>query len=207
MTLEPIFCFQSTVVTVERPDFLASVRPVMEDYLRDSEKQNCDLNEIYPVRMTASMHLDPRIYEFSRYIAVTSGELLGEQGYDMRGLATYFTEMWTQEHHKHSAMDQHVHPGAQIVGFYFVDVPDDGSVATFHDPRPGKVQAGLRETNMAEVTLASNGFHLQPKPGLLVFTNGWLPHSFTRHASDKPIRFIHFNISVTEDTPEPAEVI
>jgi len=28
--------------------------------------------------------------------------------------------------------------------------------------------------------------------------NAWLPHSFTRHAATKPMRFIHFNIGVRE---------
>jgi hypothetical protein len=34
-----------------------------------------------------------------------------------------------------------------------------------------------------------------PKPGMLIFANSWLAHSFTRHAADLPIKFVHFNLS------------
>jgi hypothetical protein len=50
-----------------------------------------------------------------------------------------------------------------------------------------------------------------PKEGMLMLTNAWLPHSFTRNMSDKPMRFIHFNVNVKEATtyyqPPMAEVI
>ena len=29
-----------------------------------------------------------------------------------------------------------------------------------------------------------------------MFTNSWLPHSFTKNESKKPLSFIHFNIAV-----------
>ena len=100
--------------------------------------------------------------------------------------------------------EQHVHTGdIQIVGFYFLDTPDGCSAATFHDPRAGKVQSGRPESNISEVTYASNGFHFKPEPGVLVLTNAWLAHSFTRQQSDKPFRFIHFNVCLTDNTPAP----
>ena len=27
-----------------------------------------------------------------------------------------------------------------------------------------------------------------------MFANAWLAHAFTRHAADKPIKFVHFNL-------------
>lgn len=199
MIPETLYCFQTTVVSVDRPDFLTTVRPVVMEYLQNSKKEQCNLDEMYPVRMTESMHFDERISNFSEYVAVTAAQILEEQGYNMHGLATYFESMWCQEHHKHSLMEQHVHPGVQIVGFYFIDVPEKSSVATFYDPRPGKVQNSLIETNQSEITFASNAFHFDPKPGMLLFTNSWLPHSLTRNSSNEPFRFIHFNIGVTKN--------
>jgi hypothetical protein len=38
--------------------------------------------------------------------------------------------------------------------------------------------------------------NFQPNPGLLIFANSWLPHSFSKHASDEPIKFVHFNLTV-----------
>ena len=36
-----------------------------------------------------------------------------------------------------------------------------------------------------------------PEEGQIVFTNSWLPHSFTRNESDKSFIMIHFNLGVT----------
>lgn len=112
-----------------------------------------------------------------------------------------------------SGMEQHVHMfGAQIVGFYFLEAPENSSRVVFHDPRPGKVQINLPEQDQSMATVASHMINFQPKPGLLIFSNAWLPHSFTRHASDKPLKFVHFNLTVqmaqpTGLMPAPAEVI
>jgi hypothetical protein len=67
----------------------------------------------------------------------------------------------------------------------------------FHDPRPGKLQGFLPEFNTSEATLASSMINFEPKPGMLIISNAWLPHSFTRHGSDEPLTFVHFNLSVT----------
>jgi hypothetical protein len=105
--------------------------------------------------------------------------------------------MWTQEHHKHSAMDAHVHGyGSQIVGFYFLETPEGGSNVVFHDPRAAKVQIDLPEQDVNMATPASKMINFTPKPGMMIFANSWLMHSFTRHAADLPIKFVHFNLTV-----------
>jgi hypothetical protein len=43
--------------------------------------------------------------------------------------------------------------------------------------------------------------NFEPKPGLMIFTNAWLAHAFTRHAADKPIKFVHFNLAVQMAAP------
>ena len=195
--LENVLCFPTLVYHIKKPVFFERVRNVALAALSENP---AGLNEIYPVKMTGDISQDPSIQDFCEYIAKTSINILAEQGYDVNGKAAFFESMWCQEHHKHSMMEQHVHPGdVQIVGFYFLDAPEGCSVATFHDPRAGKVQAGRPEANMADVTYASNGFHFKPEPGVLVLTNAWLAHSFTRQQSDKPFRFIHFNVCLTDN--------
>ena len=105
-----------------------------------------------------------------------------------------------------SGLSQRTHPEALMVGFYFFDVPFGSSAAAFFDPRPGKVATPLAEANKAEITDASNQFYMTPRPGLLLLTNSWLPHAFTRHDGETPLRFVHFNIGLAEhverDLPE-----
>ena len=210
--LQVAYHFPCPIYLIERPDFLDAVKTVSEEAL-DVAKKAQELNEIYPVHMTANYFADPRVAGFSEFVGATAWNILNEQGYAMQDKAVQFTEMWTQEHHKHSAMDAHVHGfGSQIVGFYFLETPEGGSNVVFHDPRAGKVQIDLPEQNMSAATPASKMINFTPKPGMMIFANSWLMHSFTRHAADLPIKFVHFNLTVIHQpqacaVPPAAEII
>jgi uncharacterized protein (TIGR02466 family) len=194
--LEVSVHFPCTVYLIEKPEFLETINKISEESLEASRKEQ-EVDEIYPVVMSGNYYDDPRLDEFAEYIGSTAWNILSEQGYDMQNLSVGLSEMWTQEHHKHSSMEQHVHgAGLQIIGFYFLETPENCSKVVFHDPRPGKVQIDLPEQNMYNVTQASKMVNFQPKPGLLMFANSWLPHSFSKHASDEPIKFVHFNLTV-----------
>jgi uncharacterized protein (TIGR02466 family) len=205
--------FPCPIYIIERPDFLELVNTVSEEAL-EVQRKNQELDAIYPVYMTNSYFGDPRMAGFSEFVGATAWNILNQQGYAMGDKAVSFTEMWTQEHHKHSAMDAHVHGfGSQIVGFYFLETPEDGSRVCFHDPRAAKVQIDLPEQDVNTATPASKMINITPKPGMMVFANSWLMHSFTRHAADLPIKFVHFNLTVipapqqTCAIPPAAEII
>jgi len=188
--------FPCPIYLIERPDFLDSVMQVSEESLAQQRK-NHKVNEIYPVMMSGNYFGDPRISGFAEFVGGTAWNILSEQGYAMQDKALTFTEMWTQEHYKHSSMEQHTHGyGSQIVGFYFLEVPDSSSNLVFHDPRIAKTMIDLPEQDFSQATVASKMINFTPKTGLLIFSNSWLAHSFTRHASDKPIKFVHFNLAV-----------
>ena len=205
--------FPCPIYLIERPDFLEVVNTVSEEALEVQRKER-DLNEIYPVYMTGSYFGDPRMAGFSEFVGATAWNILNEQGFAMQDKAVQFTEMWTQEHYKHSAMDAHVHGfGSQIVGFYFLETPEDCSRVVFHDPRAAKVQIDLPEQDMNMATPASKMINFTPKPGLMIFANSWLMHSFTRHAAELPIKFVHFNLTVIHqpqqvcNIPPAAEIV
>lgn len=193
--------FPCPIYLIERPDFLDAVTEVSEESLTQQHKDR-NLDEIYPVMMSSNYFADPRLAKFSEFVGATSWNILAEQGYFMQDKVVSFTEMWTQEHHKHSAMDQHTHGyGSQIVGFYFLEAPENSSRVVFHDPRMGKPLIDLPETDINQATVASKMINFEPKPGLMIFANAWLAHSFTRHAADKPIKFVHFNLTVQMAAP------
>ena len=209
--LEVAYHFPCPIYLIERPDFLDVVKTVSEESLEASRKER-DLDEIYPVVMSGNYYADARVTDFANFVGATAWNILQEQGYAMENKVVQFTEMWTQEHHKHSSMEQHVHGfGVQIVGFYFLETPENSSRVVFHDPRAGKVQNDLPEQNMSMATPASRMVNFEAKEGRLIFSNSWLPHSFTRHASDKPVKFVHFNLTVAQAQPNctlpAAEVI
>lgn len=188
--------FPCPVYMLDRPDFLAAVQEVSEESLKNSHAQH-QVNDIYPMMMSGTFHNDPRVSAFAEYVAMTAWNILDDQGYAMQQFNTFFESMWTQEHHKQSSMEQHVHGGGvQIVGFYFLEVPEGSSRVVFHDPRPGKVMGDLPQKDMSQATPASQMINFEAKPGRLIFSNAWLPHSFTRHAGETPLKFVHFNLGV-----------
>jgi len=194
--LQVAYHFPTPIYIIERPDFLPTVSLVSDEFL-DIQRKQQDLNEIYPVYMSGHFPDDQRITEFVEFVGGTAWNILNEQGYAMQDKVVSFSEMWAQEHYRHSAMDQHVHGyGAQIVGFYFLEAPEECSRVVFHDPRAGKVQVDLPEQDGNAATPASRMINFTPKPGMMIFSNAWLAHSFTRHSADKPIKFVHFNLIV-----------
>lgn len=186
--------FPCPIYVVERPDFLNVVREVSAEYLAKTREENIE-NSLYPVSMSGNYANDPRLKGFAEFIGTTAWNILNDQGYAMQNFGMGFESMWTQEHHKQSSMEQHTHGfGAQIVGFYFLDVPEESSRVLFHDPRPGKVMIDLPQQDASRATASSQIVNFEAVSGRMIFSNAWLPHSFTRHASATPLRFVHFNL-------------
>jgi uncharacterized protein (TIGR02466 family) len=193
------FVFPSAIYSINLPKFLEPARAAVIDAVADRMDEIKEINEIYPVVMTKNLLSDERVGDMAQTIAQTAWSILDSQGYSMNGFSTEVTEFWCQEHHKHSAMEQHVHGfNSQIIGFYFIDVPKGSSRVMFHDPRLGKIQSELPERDRSDGSFASKAIFLDPEPGMCIFANAWLPHSFTRHESDEPLRFIHFNVNAVQ---------
>jgi uncharacterized protein (TIGR02466 family) len=195
--LNKYICFPSSIYTMMRPNYLEIVKQISDKNLVTAKLK--EKNKTYPAYMSDNFFDDPSLTEFNQLVLQISWSILKDQGYFMEDKETSFTEMWTQEHHKHSLMEQHIHKfGCQIVGFYFLETPKNCSKLLVHDPRPAKTVLGLEEVNTEDATEASDIVNIIPEPGLLVFTNGWLPHSFGRHENNKPIKFVHFNVNVSK---------
>ncbi|CAB5220034.1 Conserved hypothetical protein CHP02466 [uncultured Caudovirales phage] len=192
--LEELHYFSCPVYVVKKPDFLESVKKVSDRYLKIA-KEKVKGNKM--TLMTAGYSHEKEIADFAQYVSQTAWNILSGQGYAMEKLATYFTEMWTQEHNKYSSMETHIHgQGSQISAFYFLDVPKGGCKMVVHDPRQAKVIINLPQKDDKIITPASAHIVLTPEPGALIMTNAWLPHSFTKNGSNEPVRFVHMNLSV-----------
>lgn len=182
--------FPSAVARGEYPEFLDSAKAVLAEHLA-RVKPN-----IWNVCQSDSM-FDDRLSGLLSLIARESFQMLSDQGYDMAQSQTSVTEFWGQEFLMHGQHMEHIHSrGAQITGFYFVEAPENSAIPIVFDPRPGKRQISLAQSNQAEVSYASEQVVFNVGAGDLLLFNSWLPHGFTRHESDVPFRFIHFNVIV-----------
>jgi len=181
------------------------VKRVAEDpeYHNQSNKQ-----------MSNTFFHDERIFDFAKYILQTSWNILKRQGYLMENYQTVYESMWLQTYEKHSYMEHHTHGnGNQIVGFYFLEVPENSIQLLLHDPRAGKIQMDLDESDTTQVTHGSKFVVLNPKAGQLILTPAWLAHSITANQSDELVKFVHINIQAVRVANNracqrpPAEVI
>jgi len=202
--IEEFTYFPTRIYKTSAPEYLESVKLVSEEYV-NKIKEDTEIHELYPAYMSPSFQDDERVNDFATFVIQCAWDILDSQGYDIMNMQTLFDSMWMQEHYKHSLMEQHVHGnGIQLVGFYFLETPEDSSRIIFHDPRPAKVQINLPEKTYDDVSTASQMINFKPNPGDLFFTNAWLNHSFGRHGSDEPLKFVHFNIYVAP-LPEPQQ--
>lgn len=203
----PATYFPTTLYTISRPDFLTTVAPVAEEYLAEAKKTQ-PTNEVYPATMSAGMGADTRIADFLSFVAQSGWTILDNQGYNVQNYAAYISEIWCQEHPKYSSMEQHTHPfGVLLSGFYFLSVPDASCMIQIYDPRAGKVMSSLPEKDNTIITEASNSMYIRPEAGMMVISNSWLPHSFTRNAAAESCKFIHFNISIQKFEPTQPVVV
>lgn len=198
--------FAAPVYTVEMPKFLPSVKKISAQLLREKSRElGRDKNP--QLLMTDNFFLRDEVAPFTQFVGQTAWNILSEQGYAVDTMDVVFEEMWVQQHHKHSLMEQHTHRfGSQIVGFYFLEVPDPAPQAVFYDTRIGALQGGLPEKDQSRLTLASPAVTYNPKPGLMIFTNSWLAHSLSRNLSNKPFSFVHFNLTAVPSIAQRPEV-
>jgi uncharacterized protein (TIGR02466 family) len=182
--------FPSAVLRLPEPEHLDKAKKEFTQYIAQV-KPNC-----WNVCQSETI---PNLDELAQSIANHAFAMLQDQGYNMTNKQTRVAEFWGQEFGFHGQHVEHIHGnGAQITGFYFVDVPPKSSQPMVFDPRAGKKQIGLPQINPEEVTYASDQVILEANTGDLMLFNSWLPHGFTRHEINEPLQFIHFNVYVED---------
>jgi len=181
--------FPSAVGRLSLPEYVAPAAAVLK------EKVSTQQPNVWNVCQTEAMY-DERLDGLLARIAQESFSMLSEQGYNMQNVQARVSEFWGQEFRNTGQHIEHVHAGSQITGFYFVEVPPNSAMPMVFDPRHGKRQINLPQADMDQVTYASEQVYMGVAPGDLILMNAWLPHGFTRHQSDQPFRFIHFNVVI-----------
>ena len=191
--------FTSPIYKFDKPEFLKTTAKVCAEKLAEIKKTK-KLDDIYPLYNTDPLHTDERLHDLVNYVLETSWNILNSQGYNMDLYRMELYDFWCQEHHYRSGHERHIH-NSILSGFYFIETPPDGCRLIIHEPRSTKEFAALIERDPSQATYASNMINFVPEPGTIIFTNSWLPHSFTRNLSKKPFRMIHFNVSVSYVPP------
>tara|TARA_R100001129_G_scaffold184139_1_gene168306 strand:+ start:760 stop:1428 length:669 start_codon:yes stop_codon:yes gene_type:complete len=202
--------FATPVYWMDKPEWIKPLIKSTNPYIQKAKKNNqAFIKERYKKTKDKSDHgvvhhsttliNKSEFKTFQDFIAMTSGNILDDQGYALKEYELFITEMWVQEFAKAGGGHQrlHTHWNGHMSGFYFLKAnPETTSQPMFYDPRPGKSQIDLPLKDGSKVTEASPNIQFIAKPGRLIFFNSFLPHLYTVDNGYEPFRFIHFNCQV-----------
>lgn len=191
--MESFAYFPAIVYRDERPDLIEKVLPICMqqlDQVRNPETPICQSHYIGNI---------PELSELCSYIVQSSREILRGQGYLVDNYDFYLSGMWAQETKNGAGTNVHVHKNSQICGWFFLEVPENGTYPIYHDTRMNKQMIELDYIQGEEVTLATPAIHFNNmKPGTAMFSNSWMQHQLGNGSSDQPTRCVHFIVSHKE---------
>lgn len=198
MTLQMNSIFPSSVGIVQAQQFLTVAKQSSNIWI-EKVLQKYKVDPIYPVIQTENMVWDEKLRELNEFILAAANDMLDKQGYDTTKVRLSINDMWCQKHFKMSGHEKHTHNnGAVLSAFYMIECPANSSSLLLYDPRIGKDYGFvLPEKNERDLTEASNIINYAPTEGELILANSYIPHGFTRNASDKPFVLLHINIYAT----------
>jgi uncharacterized protein (TIGR02466 family) len=205
---ETLLLFPTNVYKTEATHLIEEVVECVDYHLQTPETVE-RLEENLLLKQSGNFFNDARMENFCHFVAHRCWKILEDQGCYIEPFLIHFSEMWAQEYPKHAYMEPHTHAmGSVLTGFYFLEVPEGAPNLVFYDPRPGKVQANFSIKESKEMLYVHDKAQMPVKAGDLIISNPWLPHGFSPHKGEKPLKMVHFNV-VLQAVPNnpPAEVI
>jgi len=204
-------CFYNEVYSFLDKSWLIKLNKISDTYIKDAKNRNKNeivkRNKLYNkdikdrgfVHHSDSLLEDKDFFNFQKFIAKFSWNILNEQGYKMEIYDMMITELWVQEFSLNGGgyHNSHIHEDNNISGFYFLKCSEKTSYPVFYDPRIGKAMTHLKERDPSKITSMSEKINYKPKPGTFIFFNSFMPHEFVVDDGIEPFRFIHFNIKAT----------
>lgn len=186
--------FPSIVYRDERPDLVGRIQNICTAYLDRVRPHQ-------PLGMLQSEHLgrEPDVQDLANYILLSSAKILADQGYDTGKYDFYLSSFWAQEVHPGSGTNVHVHKNSQICGWFFLDQPEQGAYAVYHDTRINKEMIELDPVPTDGITFATSSiFFNDLQAGTVLLSNSWMRHQLIGGSSQTPARCVHFVVSHRE---------
>ena len=198
--------FKCPVWIANAPQFVNDLNSASDKYIqtakdnlkKEIDKRNKDLGDkgdMGHVFHSTPLIGDSNFTDLTRYIIITTHNLLGEMGFDLTHHQVFITEMWVQEFAKDGGGHHtlHTHWNGHMSGFYFLKASEKTSKPVFEDPRAGNLMNLLPEKDATKVTYASHQINYDVKPGRIIFFPSYLPHQYIVDMGYEPFRFIHWN--------------
>lgn len=186
--------FPVCIHRVMNTDFIKDMLPLHDEYVEKARASH-PLSSLYPMTMTEPFTPNEKAAPFVDFVKAKAEQAIMIQGYDLDYFDVFVRDVFGQQHQYSSSMEPHFH-NTFLTGFYFLEVPSEEIKAYFQDPKDIKTFNNLKEKDYSIISPATSDVNYNPEPGLLMLTNGWLKHSFSRNPSSSPFKFIHIGIAV-----------
>lgn len=182
--------FPSRVYRDERPDLVQRVLPICDARLNEVRNVN------YAFCQTNHLGREADLRQLSDYLLLSAGNILREQGYMVEKYDFYISALCGQEIKKNGHTDYNTHKNSQICGWFFLEVPDPGAVAVYHDTRINKSMIELDFDEQKNIEFATSSiFFDNMQAGTVLLSNSWMQRQLQGSNYEQPTKCIHFTIS------------
>jgi len=101
------------------------------------------------------------------------------------GTEPVLDNMWANVNYKYSSNKNHVHPGAQWSGVYYIKAPKKCGQIWFTDPCGQRhIDMPIMDPNKPKPTNYWREIHYEPIEGRLIMFPGWLTHEVAQNMCD-----------------------
>lgn len=116
--------------------------------------------------------------------------ILDSLGY--AGLRLKLANAWVIVNPKNASNIRHTHPRSYFSGAYYIQVPEEKTFLSFHDPR--RIRHFIESPCVkVDNVYTAETIRIESKAGRLVFFPSWLEHSVDPNPSDKERIVFSFN--------------
>jgi len=127
------------------------------------------------------MHHRKEYHPLTKELFKMQAEIYQAEGYHPNTEAIC-DNMWANINYKYSHNKNHVHPGAQWSGVYYIQTPKDCGKIWFTDPCGQRhIDVAIMDPNKTKPSHYWREVHYQPIEGRIIMFPGWLTHEVAQN--------------------------
>lgn len=130
------------------------------------------------------MHHRKEYHKLLRHLFDMQEEIYTAEGYHP-DTEPFCDNMWANVNYKYSHNKNHVHPGAQWSGVYYIKVPENSGHIWFTDPCGQRhLDLPIMDQSKSKPVHYWREIHYKPIEGRLIMFPGWLTHEVAQNMSN-----------------------
>ena len=164
--------------------------PIVKDVLNNEEllTWKCGYRNTYS-GSTGLQEL-PEFKEFANYLKKASNDYLLELGCASKvDLCPNIFASGMVEGDRHG---KHDHPGSELSGIFYLDVPEGSADLVFHDSKTFR----NNRSNMVQLQRSQSSIRIKPENGLFLIWESWIQHEVPVNNSSSPRTTLVFNMGL-----------